>query len=215
MDFISNMLQSLLNILLDCTGDLGIAIVIITLLVKVFLMPLSIKQKISMKNQQILGEKINKLKEKYKNNPKKLESELKKYSKDSLKGMLGCTTLLLQMPIIYSLYHTFVKMPYGYSTILVPWINNLNLPDNLFIIPCIYTLIVLAPNLINYIPYFKAASKTSPNKEMILTTVIISILLTLRTPVALGIYFITSSLYSFVEDILFKTYIIHKNEAIE
>lgn len=43
MDFISDMLQDLLNILFSYTGDLGVAIVIVTLIVKLVLMPLSIK----------------------------------------------------------------------------------------------------------------------------------------------------------------------------
>lgn len=214
MDFISSILQSLLNILFNFTGDIGIAIVIITLLVKVLLMPLSIKQKVSMRKQQDLAEKMNEIKEKYKNNSKELEAQLQKYSKESVKGMLGCATLLLQMPVIYSLYRTFLNMPHGYSSILIPWINNLNMPDNLFIIPCIYTLTMLAPNLINYIPYFKASSQALFNKQTLVTTVIMSVILTVRTPVSIGIYFITSSIYSFIEEIFFKIYIKQKNKII-
>ena len=45
MDFISNILQELLNLLFNFTGDFGIAIVIVTLSVKIILMPFSIKQK--------------------------------------------------------------------------------------------------------------------------------------------------------------------------
>ena len=95
---------------------------------------------------------------------------------------------------------------------LIPWISSLNVCDNLFIIPCIYTLAMLAPNLIGLIPYFKASSKVAFNKHMVISTAIMSFILTAKTPVAIGLYFITSSIYSFVEDICFKIYIKQKNK---
>ena len=215
MDFISGMLQELLNILFSYTGDLGIAIVVVTLIVKIILMPLSLKQKLSMNKQQELTEKINYIKEKYKNNTKELESQLQKYSQESIKSTLGCFTLILQMTIVYSLYNTFLNMNHISNSILIPWVSNLNLSDNLFIVPCIYTLTMLAPSLVNYIPYLRVSSKAVLNKQMLISTVIISFILTAKTPVALGIYFITSSIYSLIEDICFRIYIKnHKNKLI-
>ena len=102
-------------------------------------------------------------------------------------------------------------MPKGFSTVLIPWITNLNMPDNLFIIPCIYTLTMLAPNLISMIPYFRTSSQVMFNKQMIISTVVMGILLTARTPVAIGLYFITSSLYTLVEDVCFRIYVKNKN----
>lgn len=49
MNFISSILQDLLSILFSFTGDLGVAIVVVTLIVKLILMPLSMKQKLSMR----------------------------------------------------------------------------------------------------------------------------------------------------------------------
>lgn len=206
MDFISGMLQELLNILFSYTGDLGIAIVIVTLIVKVALMPLSLKQKLAMSKQQELAEKVSDIKEKYKNNTKELEKQLQKYSQESMKSMFGCFTLVLQMPIVCTLYRTFLNMPHVSASVLIPWISNLNVSDNLFIVPCIYTLTMLAPSLVNYIPYFRVSSKAVFNKQMLISTVIMSFILTARTPVALGIYFITSSIYSLIEDICFRIY---------
>lgn len=207
MGFISSILQELLNILFNYTGDLGIAIVIVTLIVKVVLMPLSLKQRLAMSKQQELTEKINYIKEKYKNNTKELENQLQKYSQESVKGMLGCFTLVLQIPIVYALYNTFLNMAHISNSILIPWISNLNVSDNLFIVPCIYTLTMLAPSLVNYIPYLRVSSNAVLNKQMLISTVIFSFILTAKTPVAMGIYFITSSIYSLIEDICFRIYI--------
>lgn len=214
MDFISSILQDLLNILFSFTGDLGIAIVFITLLVKLVLMPLSLKQRFAMRKQQDLAEKINHIKEKYKDNTKELEEQLQKHSAESMKSMLGCSTLLIQMPVIYSLYNTFLNMPQSSASILIPWISSLNVSDNLFIIPCIYTLTMLASSLISFIPYFKVSSQIAFSKQMAISTVIMSFILTAKTPVAIGLYFITSSVYSLIEDICFRIYVKQKSKLI-
>ena len=212
MNFISSILQDLLSTLFSFTGDLGVAIVVVTLMVKLILMPLSMKQKFSMRKQQDMANKMNQLKEKYKNNPKELEKQMQLHATESVKSMLGCSTLLLQMPIVFALYRTFSSMPQDFSSSIVPWINNLSMSDNLFIIPCIYTLIMLAPSLISYIPYFKTSSQVALNKHMAIMTVVMSFILTARTPVALGLYFITSGVYALIEDICFRIYFKSKNK---
>ncbi len=228
MNFISGMLQDLLNILFSFTGDLGVAIVVITLMVKLILMPLSLKQKFAMRKQQDLAEKMNDIKEKYKNNAKEMEKQLQEHSMETMKSMMGCkqlqehsmetmksmmgcSTILLQMPIVCALYQTFLNMPHTSPSVLIPWISSLNVSDNLFIIPCIYTLTMLAPNLISMIPYFRTKSQVMFNKQMIISTVIMGFLLTAKTPVAIGLYFITSSLYTLIEDICFRIYVKNKN----
>lgn len=214
MNFISSILQEVLNTLFSFTGDLGISIVIITVIVKLLLLPLSLKQKFAMKKQQDLAEKMDNLKEKYKNNAKELEKQMQAYSVESMKSMMGCSTLLLQMPIIYALYNTFLSMPAEATSVLIPWISSLNVSDSLLIIPCIYTLTMLAPNFINFIPYFKVKTKASLNKPMIFSTILMSLMLTIKTPVALGLYFITSSAYSLIEDVCFRIYVKQKSKLI-
>lgn len=215
MDFISNILQELLSLLFNFTGDLGIAIVIVTLSVKIILMPFSIKQKLSMKKQQDIAIKIDLIKDKYKDSPKELEEHLQKHSLESMKSMLGCSTIILQMPIIYALYNTFSNMKYTSSSIILPWISNLSVSDNLFIIPCIYAITMLAPNFINLIPYFKANAQVKFNKQIAVSTVLMSFLFTAKTPVAIGLYFITSSIYSLIEDICFRIYIKQNTNPIQ
>lgn len=212
MDFISSILQDLLSILFSFTGDLGVAIVVVTLMVKLIIMPLSMKQKFSMRKQQDMAEKMNKIKEKYKNKPKELEKQIESHAVESMKSMAGLFTLLLQMPIIFALYKTFSSMPQDFASSIVPWVNNLSMSDNLFIIPCIYALTMLAPNLINRIPYFKNSSQVELNKYMVIMTIVMSFMFTAKTPVAIGLYFITSGVYALIEDICFRIYFKSKNK---
>lgn len=71
---------------------------------------------------------------------------------------------------------------------------------------------MLAPNLISFIPYFKASTQIAFNKQMAITTVIMSFILTAKTPVSIGLYFITSSMYSLIEDVCFRIYVKQKNK---
>lgn len=71
---------------------------------------------------------------------------------------------------------------------------------------------MLAPSLISYIPYFKTSSQVAFNKHMAIMTVVMSFILTARTPVALGLYFITSGAYALIEDICFRIYCKSKNK---
>jgi membrane protein insertase Oxa1/YidC/SpoIIIJ len=79
MNIIFNGLNTLLSHIFSLTGDWGIAIIFMTVIVRAFISPMSIKQKISMQEQQENVKIMQSIQEKYKNDKKKLESEMKKY----------------------------------------------------------------------------------------------------------------------------------------
>jgi YidC/Oxa1 family membrane protein insertase len=207
MNIISNLLNFSLNYFFNVTGDLGIAIILLTLSVRFLLMPLSFKQKISMQSQQKLSKGLEEIKEKHKNNKEKLDIETKKYYEQNAKGMLGCLTSLLQMPIVFTLYNVVLKMPMQVGTILVPWVASLKMTDSFFIVPGVYAISMLSPNILPYIPFLRITAQTKLSKANIIITSVMSALITFKVPVALGIYFITSSLFSFVEEVVFRLYI--------
>lgn len=210
MNIIFNLLNNLLHCLFNFTGDWGIAIILLTVLVRVILLPISIKQKISMAQQQTLSKKIAELKEKYKNDKVKLKSEMQKYYQQSAKSMLGCFVSLLQLPIISSLYFVIIKMPVEVGTIIIPWVESIKMPDKYFIIPLIYVLALLSPNLLLYIEYLKTIEQVKMTKSNLIFTSIFSILLTIKAPVAIGIYFITTSIFSLFEEIGYRLYMKNK-----
>ncbi|GFZ31404.1 membrane protein [Clostridium zeae] len=207
MNIISNLLNSILGYFFNITGDFGIAIILLTLAVRVVLMPLSFKQKISMQEQQKLSKGIEELKEKYKNNKVKLESETQKYYKENSKSMLGCLTSFLQLPIFFSLYNVILKMPMSTATMLVPWVASLKMADNFFIIPTAYVISVLIPNLLPYVPFLRITTQARISKTNVLLSSVISAIITFKAPIALGLYLITTSLFSAIEEIIFRIYV--------
>lgn len=207
MNLIFEVLNGFLVNIFHFTGDWGIAIVMLTVLVRIALLPISMKQKFSVTKQQKLSNEIAKVKEKYKSNNEKLQQELQKYYKESAKGMFGCLITLLQLPIISSLYWVIMKMPIDIGTILIPWAVNLKLPDSYFIVPLVYTITMLSPNLLSYISFFKTTTQVPMQKSGIITMTLLSLMITIKAPIAVGLYFITTSVFSLIEEMGYRVYL--------
>lgn len=210
MSIIFNVLNVLLNYLFHFSGDWGITIILLTIIVKLILMPMSIKQKLSMEKQQDVAKKLEIIKEKYKNNAEKIKEESQKYYAESTKGMLGCGITLLQIPIIYSLYHVIIRIPVEAGTIIVPWISSIKIPDKYYIIPIIYVMVSLIPSILPYIPYLKATYRVKITKTNIISTLVFSVIIIIKAPIAIGMYFITTSICSIFEEIGFRIYMKNK-----
>lgn len=86
-------------------GDYGLAIIALTLLIRLALLPLTLKQTKSMYELQRIQPKIQELQQKYKNDKEKLQEEtLKFYQENKVNPFGGCLPMLLQMPIFIALY---------------------------------------------------------------------------------------------------------------
>ncbi len=86
-------------------GDYGVAIIGLTLLIRLLLLPLTIKQTKSMYELQRIQPKIKELQDKYKNNKEKLQEEtLKFYQENKVNPFGGCLPMLVQMPVFIALF---------------------------------------------------------------------------------------------------------------
>jgi YidC/Oxa1 family membrane protein insertase len=98
-------LNFLLQFLNDITGNYGVAIILLTLLAKLVLLPLTIKQTRSMIAMQKVQPEIKKLQEKYKDDKERLSQEMMKFYKENKVNPLGgCLPLVLQLPIFFALF---------------------------------------------------------------------------------------------------------------
>lgn len=205
MNIITNILKTILDFAFGLTGDWGIAIILLTLIVRLIMSPISIKQKINMKKQQEVSKKIEAIKIKYKNNKNKLDEELKKVYEGNAKTMVGGLITLLQLPMLSGLYMTVGKLPVEAITVLVPWVISIKTYDSNFIIPIVYTLISLAPMSLSYLKVFNKGEE-KPKFKIMIPMIIFNLIITIKAPIALGIYLITSSVVSLIEEIGFRIY---------
>jgi YidC/Oxa1 family membrane protein insertase len=105
LDPIEEALFWVLQQLHNVVGDYGLAIIGLTVLIRICLLPLTIKQTKSMYELQRIQPKIKALQEKYKKDKEKLQEEtLKFYQENKVNPFGGCLPLLLQMPIFFALF---------------------------------------------------------------------------------------------------------------
>lgn len=105
MNIINQAMLYLLNLLHSAVGSYGLAIILITVLIRMVLWPLNSAQTRSMKKMQELQPKLKALQEKYKDNPQKMqEAMMKFYSENSFNPLAGCLPMLVQLPIFIGLY---------------------------------------------------------------------------------------------------------------
>ena len=127
-------LKFLLDTFYKLIPNYGVAIILVTVLLKVVLFPLTHKSYESTARMQSLQPKMNELREKYKNNPQKLNQEMAAmYKKEGVSPLGGCLPMLLQFPILiafYSLLNTHFALR---GAVFIPgWINDLSAPEAVF-----------------------------------------------------------------------------------
>ena len=128
MDF-SALTVQILKGLADVAGSYGLAIVLLTVIIRVAMWPLSVSQQRSMKKTQELAPKLKELQERYKSNPQMMQKKIAEFYKEhSFNPFAGCFPLLIQMPIFILLYSAlmspqFIQMA-GNSSFL--FINRLD-----------------------------------------------------------------------------------------
>ncbi|MDR0405189.1 MAG: YidC/Oxa1 family membrane protein insertase [Clostridiales bacterium] len=110
MGLISQPFGALLLWLNNFTGNYGAALIVFTLIVRIILLPLTVKQQKSMLESQKLQPHLAQIKEKYKNDKEKLNEEtMKLYKAHNVNPAGGCLPLLIQLPIILGLYQVIIK----------------------------------------------------------------------------------------------------------
>ena len=111
MDFISNLIIQIIQTiyhLLESIGypSFGLAIVLMTVIIKIVLFPLTKKQIESTRAMMKIQPKMDEIRKKYKNDPTRLNQELAKlYKEENVNPMAGCLPLLIQMPILFGIYY--------------------------------------------------------------------------------------------------------------
>lgn len=120
MGFISELFGYLLNWLYGLVNNYGIAIIIFSVILRIILIPITIKQQTTMKKTSKLQEKMAEIQKKYKNNPEKLNQEtIALYKNEKMSPFSGCLSSILQIIIILSVFW-LVSQPLTYMKRINP-----------------------------------------------------------------------------------------------
>lgn len=110
-EFFANIFGYLLQFLYTLVNNYGLAIILFTLIIKLLLLPLSIKQQKTMKKSSKLQEKVKVMQFKYKNDPEKLNQEMMNlYKAENVSPFSGCLTSIVQMLLLLSIFY-LVRSP--------------------------------------------------------------------------------------------------------
>lgn len=132
----------------------GIAIILLTLLVKLLTLPLTIKQYRSMAGMKKIQPEMQALKEQYqKTDPMRFQQEtMALYKKHGVSPLAGCLPMLLMMPIYFALYRTIYSAVELYQASFVGWLQDLSMPDPYLITPIALGLLMLLQARLNPSP---------------------------------------------------------------
>jgi len=193
---LQNLLESSIQMMYGVFGNYGLAIIGITILIKLVLLPLTLKQDRSMSAMKKLQPELDALKTKYKNDPQTLNQKtVELYKIHKVNPASGCLPILLQMPILFALFGVLRKTGEGAvitqgSTFL--WLS-LSTPDPYFILPL----------LNGAVSYFQqklmSASQGAANPQMKMMTYmfpVMMIFISYKMPSGLQLYWFVSSLAS-------------------
>lgn len=213
---ITDFFTVIFNFLLEFVKGIGVvnpgyqyvlAVTLLTVLIRLFLLPFNIKSARSTQKMQEVQPEIKKLQEKYKNDPQKQNMELMRiYKENNISMTGGCLPALLPLPILMALYGVFYTIePHGSFL----WISDIGKPDPYFILPILAALTTYIPS------YLMTKSSPASDNGMNMGTmnVVMSLMIgfmALRFPALLVIYWVLGGVIQ-----LITTYFINYRPAIE
>jgi YidC/Oxa1 family membrane protein insertase len=125
-------------------GNLGLSIIVLSMITKCIFLPLTIKSTNSMKKMSQLAPQMTEIKEKYKDNPEKVQkATMELYKKNGVNPMSGCLPILVQMPFFIALYSALSSSFALYGSPFCLWIKDLSMPDSVYTFHAIGTSLSL------------------------------------------------------------------------
>ena len=184
----------------------GIAIIILTIVIKVLLLPFALKQIKSMKGMQEIQPKVAALQKKYKNDRAKLSIEMQKlYREHNISPLAGCLPLLIQMPFLVSIFYALQGFQYDPAHASFLWLSSLASKDPTYVLPILSAVSTWALSA-------QTAPKNAegPQKMMTYFMPLFIGYISINFPSGLVIYWVVSNLFQLVQ----QTIVFHKDKGL-
>lgn len=194
--------------------DFGVAIILLTILIRLALMPLSIK---ALKSQKAIGQiqpKIKEIQEKHKNDKQEQAKQtMAAYKEAGVNPLGGCLPMLIQLPVILALYRVFIKvfqpdsLSLLYSFVNKPvFINNiafhflnLNQPNVVLALLAGVFQFVQSFMMMKYQPQDPSNPAAAMSRQMTYIFPVLIVFIAWRLSASLSLYWVTTTLYSIGE----------------
>ncbi len=194
-----HLLQSIFVVFTVWSGNYVFGIVLLTLLVRIVLLPLGISQARSMQKMAKVGPKQRELQKRHKGDAQKLNAEIAKlYKEEGVNPAAGCLPLLLQLPVMYGLFDVLRSFHYKSNMGWLFW-HNLKSPDHTFILPVLVAVstFFMQWQTMNMTP--QQPGMESSQKMMLWIMPLIFGYVAFRFPAGLSIYYVVSNLFQLAQ----------------
>ena len=199
--FFCRALLDLLNFLYSLVPNYGVAIILLTALVRLVLYPVNKKNAESMRKMQEIQPLIKEVQAKFKDDPKKLQAEtMRIYGENKVNPLASCLPMLIQLPVFIALFTVLrSSVELRYAPFL--WVADLSEPENLFkgaifgyslnILP-----IAMAGTMALQSYLTPTAGDPSQQKMMMVMMPVMMLVIFYPSPAALGLYWTVSQVFA-------------------
>lgn len=227
--FLTKPIYMVLKVFYNFVGNFGVAILLLTLLVKMIMYPFTKKSFISMAKMRKIQPKMEQLKEKYKNDKMGMNKELVElYKKENINPLSGCLPMLVQIPVFFSLYKVLAISIDMRQAPFFGYLKNLSEKDP----TTVWNLFGLLPYDVKFLPIGllpilmaltmwiqqKISGQTSMNKEAETTTKLmpfIFLIIFAGMPTGLLLYWTFSNVITIGQQLYIEYKINVKNKVVK
>jgi YidC/Oxa1 family membrane protein insertase len=177
-------------------GNWGVAIILLTLLVRFLVLPFNVMSFRSMKSMQIIQPQIQALKERFKGDPNRLNQEmLVLFKTNKVNPLGGCLPVLLQIPIFFALYQVLGQSVELYQAPFMLWIQDLSHKDPYFVLPVLMGVTMFLQQRITPTTMDPAQAKILMFMPIIFTVFMLAL------PSGLTLYIFVSTLFGIAQQL--------------
>lgn len=202
LSWLCKILLRLLQYFYSMIGNFGVAIILMSILIKVPLMPMTIKGNKKMKAYQKYMPALTRIKTKYKGNPQKLNEEIIRFHKERglspTAQLSGCLPQLIIMPIVFALYRVLVNYLGLYQAPFFGWITDLSSKDPYYILPVLMGLSMFVQQKLSPAQDDKA-------KVMMMFMPLVLVAVFINLPAGVVLFWFSNNLLMIAEGYLGKT----------
>ena len=198
LSFLAQIILAFLKLGYSFTGNWGLSIILLTLLVRLLLLPLNLSAYQSMKVMKKIQPEMQALREKYKKDPKRMNQEvLELMKKNKAQPLGGCLPMLLQFPVFFALYRVLAESFELYQAPFAGWILDLSSKDPFYILP-----LLMGASM--YIQQKITPTNMDPAQQKILKLLpFIFTLFMINLPSGLTLYIFISTVFGLVQQYYF------------
>lgn len=196
--FLSIPLFKLLELIHGVIGNWGFSIIVLTLVVRGVLFPLTKAQYTSMAKIRLLTPKMQELRERYKDDRQKLGQEtMRLYKTEKVNPLGGCLPLVIQMPIFIALYWTLMESTELRHAPFILWITDLSVYDPYFVTPILYGITMFAIQKMSPTPI-----NDPIQRKVLMAMPIVFTFMFCTFPAGLTVYWLVSNLFTIFQQII-------------